>query len=98
MSVDPDARLLRKRGQSVAGYNAQIAVDLKHKLVVTEDVIQDSTDHHQLVGMLVETKRRLGTEQLIGLANGVITRAWSSGGARMKVSLFMFRFPTPARG
>ena len=69
-SVDPDARLLRKRGQSVAGYNAQIAVDSEHKLVVTEDVVQDGTDTHQLAGMLVETKRRLGTEQLVGLADG----------------------------
>ena len=68
--VDPDARLLRKRGQSVAGYNAQIAVDSKHKLVVTEDVVQDGADQHQLAGMLVETKRRLGAERLTGLADG----------------------------
>ena len=69
-TVDPDARLLRKRGQVVAGYNAQIAVDSKHKLVVTEDVVQDGTDTHQLAGMLVETKRRLGVEELTGLADG----------------------------
>ena len=69
-SVEEDARLLRKQGQKVAGYNAQIAVDSKHKLVVTEDVIQNSTDHHQLAGMLVETKRRLGVEGLTGLADG----------------------------
>ena len=68
--VDPDARLLRKAGQTVAGYNAQIAVDSKHKLVVTEDVVQDGRDHRQLAGMLVETKRRLDTEQLVGLADG----------------------------
>ena len=69
-SVDKDARLLRKRGQSVAGYNAQIAVDSKHKLVVTEDVIQDSTDHHQLAGMLLEARGRLGVKRLTGLADG----------------------------
>lgn len=69
-SVDKDARLLRKQGQRVAGYNAQIAVDSKHKLVVTEDVVQNSTDHHQLAGMLVETKRRLGAKRLTGLADG----------------------------
>ena len=55
-------RLLRKRGQSVAGYNAQIAVDSKRKLVVTEEVIQNSTDHHQLARMLLETKRKLGVD------------------------------------
>ena len=54
----------------VAGYNVQIAVDSKHKLVVTEDVVQDGTDTHQLAGMLVETKKRLGVEELTGLADG----------------------------
>ena len=32
--VDPDARLLSKNGQSVAGYNVQTAVDEKHNLLV----------------------------------------------------------------
>ncbi len=68
--VDKDARLLRKRGQSVAGYNAQIAVDSKHKLVVAENVVQDGTDNHQLAGMLTEAKKSLDTEQLTGLADG----------------------------
>lgn len=68
-AVDPDARLLRKSGQTVAGYNAQIAVDSKHKLVVTEQVIQEGRDHRQLAPMLVEARRRLGTEQLAGLAD-----------------------------
>ena len=69
-AVDEDARLLRKRGQVVVGYNAQIGVDSKHKLVAVEDVVQDGTDTHQLAGMLVEAKRRLGVEQLTGLADG----------------------------
>lgn len=34
-TVDADARLLSKRGQTVAGYNVQIAVDAKHKLIVS---------------------------------------------------------------
>ncbi|WP_432742307.1 transposase [Methylobacter sp. G7] len=37
-TVDPDARLLSKRGQTIAGYNVQIAVDAKHKLIVAEAV------------------------------------------------------------
>ena len=35
-TVDPDARLLSKRGQTIAGYNVQIAVDAKHKLIVAK--------------------------------------------------------------
>ena len=42
--VDPDARLLRKRGQRVAGYNAQIVVDSRHKMVVAQEVVKDGND------------------------------------------------------
>ena len=42
--TDPDARLLRKNGQSVAGYNVQIAVDDKHKLIVASEVVNDGND------------------------------------------------------
>ena len=80
-SVDEDARLLKKRGQRVAEYNAQIAVDSKHKLVVAEDVVQNSTDHHRLAGMLLEVKGRLGVKRL----TGVITRVWGLSVARMRV-------------
>ncbi len=45
-------------------------MDSKHKLVVTEEVIQNSTDHHQLARMLMETKERLGVKRLTGLADG----------------------------
>ena len=50
--IDPDARLLSKRGQSIAGYNVQIAVDAKHKLIVAEAVTQDGNDSQQLVPMI----------------------------------------------
>ena len=68
-TVDEDARLLRKRGKTVAGYNAQIAVDSKHKLVVAEEVVQDGNDSHQLSAMLGEAKNRLGKQELTGLAD-----------------------------
>ena len=34
-ATDPDARQLIKRGQKTAGYNVQIVVDDKHKLMQT---------------------------------------------------------------
>ena len=49
--TDPEARLLAKHGQIVAGYvagyNVQIAVDDKHKLIVASAVVNDGTDTGQ---------------------------------------------------
>jgi transposase len=49
--VDEDARLLRKNGQSLAGYNVQAAVDHKHKLIVVAEATQDGNDQQQLEPM-----------------------------------------------
>jgi transposase len=68
-TVDADARLLSKRGQSVAGYNAQLVVDAKHKLIVAEDVTQDGNDLQQLAPMLNQAQEILLSEHLTGLAD-----------------------------
>jgi hypothetical protein len=68
-TVDPDARLLSKRGQTVAGYNVQIAVDSKHKLIVAEDVTQDGNDSQQLQPMLAKAQELLQSDNLTGLAD-----------------------------
>ncbi|MGZ4979090.1 MAG: IS1182 family transposase [Methylobacter sp.] len=68
-TVDPDARLLTKRGQTVAGYNVQIVVDDKHKLIVAEDVTQDGNDVHQLAPMLAKAQDLLQAKNLRGLAD-----------------------------
>jgi transposase len=62
--VDPDARLLSKAGQSVAGYNVQIAVDAKHKLLVECALTQDGNDSGQLAPMAIRAKQALGVERL----------------------------------
>jgi transposase len=68
-TVDPDARLLRKRGQTTAGYNAQAVTDDKHNLIAEEKLTQDSTDSAQLYQRLNETKQVLGVEEITGLAD-----------------------------
>ena len=50
-ATDPDARQLNKRGQKTAGYNVQIVVDDKHKLIVADDVVQDGNDLNQSLEM-----------------------------------------------
>jgi len=68
-TIDPDARLLRKRGQTVAGYNAQATTDDKHLLIVEEKLTQDSNDCAQLFERLNEAKQVLEVEELTGLAD-----------------------------
>jgi transposase len=67
--TDPDARLLSKSGQTVAGYNVQAVVDDKHKLIVESAVVNDSSDVGQLHAMAKAAKEALGAETLQVLAD-----------------------------
>jgi transposase len=67
--TDEDARLLAKNGQVVAGYNVQIAVDDKHKLIVVSEVVNDGNDTGQLHEMAKAAKDELGAETLTALAD-----------------------------
>jgi len=62
--TDADARLLSKRGQTLAGYNVQIAVDEQHKLIVASAVINDGNDTGQLFEMAKAAKEALGADAL----------------------------------
>ena len=62
--VDDDARLLIKKGKPmVGGYNCQIAVDDRHKLIVAEDVVQDGNDSAQLEPMMTKVPRSHGQQR-----------------------------------
>ena len=67
--TDPTARLLYKPGQAVAGYNVQIAVDAKHKLIVADEVTNDGNDSGQLHPMAQAAKAALGAETLQAVAD-----------------------------
>jgi len=62
--VDGDARLLCKNGQTVAGYNVQIAVDEKHKLLVVCEVADEGNDQRQLEPIAKEAQQRLESDTL----------------------------------
>ena len=67
--TDADARLLTKSGQTVAGYNVQIVVDAKHKLIAASEVVNDGNDTGQLYPMAKAAKEALGVEALQALAD-----------------------------
>ncbi len=58
-ATDPDARFQSDKGSVAAGYNVQICADEKHKLVISNDITNESNDLKQMTPMieaLQETK------------------------------------------
>src|SRR5664280_246460 len=66
--TDPDARLLSKGDQTIAGYNVQSVVDDKHKLIVASEVV-NSSDAGHLHAMAKAAKEVLEVKSLQVLAD-----------------------------
>ncbi len=62
--TDPDSRVVQSRGGSMMGYNTQIAVEARNKIIVAYDVDNKASDHHQLAPMATRAKEALGVDQL----------------------------------
>jgi transposase len=60
--TDPDARSMATsgRGSGVVGYNVQVAVDIKHHLIVAHEVTNVGIDRSQLSPMAKAAKATLG--------------------------------------
>jgi transposase len=61
--TDPDTRKMPTAHGTVVGYNAQMAVDAKHKLIAAADVTNEVTDLHQLASVALEAKANLELSQ-----------------------------------
>ncbi len=57
--TDPDARVLKKRGKSVVGYRAQIAVSEDH-FIVAQEVTQVGAENGSLLPMVEQVKSNCG--------------------------------------
>jgi transposase len=66
--TDPDARLLSKGDQTIAGYNVQSVVDDKHKLIIASEVVNRSDAGH-LHAMAKAAKEVLEAKSLQVLAD-----------------------------
>ena len=67
--TDPDSRKMSMGHESQIGYNVQVAVDAKHKLIVEHEVTTAVTDQGQLTLMAERAKRTLGVDRLEVLAD-----------------------------
>jgi transposase len=69
--TDPDARSMATsgRGSGVVGYNVQVAVETKHHLIITHEVINEGSDRAQLSPMAKSAKAALGVEKLDAVAD-----------------------------
>jgi transposase len=67
--TDPDTRRIPTAQGNVVGYNAQVAVDAKHKLIAADDVTNAGTDLRQLADMALEAKANLEIEHAEVLAD-----------------------------
>jgi transposase len=61
--TDPDTRKMPTAHGMIVGYNAQVAVDAKHKLIAAADVTNEGTDYQQLANVALEAKANLELKQ-----------------------------------
>jgi transposase len=61
--TDPDTRKMPTAHGTVVGYNAQLAVDAKYKLIAAADVTNDVTDLQQLADVALQAKSNLALSQ-----------------------------------
>jgi len=62
--TDPDTRKMPTAHGTMVGYNAQVAVDAKHKLIAADDVTNEVTDYQQLANVALEAKANLALSQV----------------------------------
>ena len=67
--TDPDARSMKTRGTGIVGYNAQIAVEAKHHLIVANEVTNDGVDRSQLSSMAQQARSAMGSTELTAVAD-----------------------------
>jgi transposase len=61
--TDADTRKMPTAHGAAVGYNAQMAVDAKHKLIAADDVTNEVTDLRQLANVALEAKANLELKQ-----------------------------------
>jgi transposase len=66
---EPEAKLMRTPHGHAVAYNAQIAVDAKHKLIVAFDLTNEGNDYRQLYPTAVQGKEAVGADKVTAVAD-----------------------------
>jgi transposase len=66
---EPEAKLMRTPHGHAVAYNAQTAVDAKHKLIVAFELTNEGNDYRQLYPMAAQAKDAVGAEQMTAVAD-----------------------------
>jgi hypothetical protein len=62
--TDPDTRRMPTAQGNIVGYNAQLAVDAKHKLIAATEVTSEVNDYQQLADVALEAKANLELQRV----------------------------------
>lgn len=68
--TDPDAVFMKASKGIITSYNAQIAVDEGHQVIVAADVSNDPSDTNQLIPMVEKTQRAVGKMDKLSADSG----------------------------
>jgi transposase len=67
--TEPEAKLMRTPHGHAVAYNAQTAVDAKHKLIVAFELTNEGNDYRQLYPMAEQGKEAVGADQVTVVAD-----------------------------
>jgi transposase len=67
---EAEARVMKCEGRKDPAYNAQAVADAQAQIIVAQTAVNAETDHEQLVPMLEEVQRNLGSVAKESLADG----------------------------
>src|SRR5256885_7970781 len=67
--TEPQTRLVRTPHRHAVAYNAQTAVDAKHKLIAAFDLTNEGNDYGQLHPMAVQGKEAVGADEVTVVAD-----------------------------
>lgn len=88
--TDPDCRILPTRDGFIAGYNAQIAVDAAHQIIVAQRLATNPADYSALLPLVDQAKANLGRKlKEVSGDSGFATEANIAGMIERRIAAYL---------